>query len=362
MSGRRKLVVGVILGILLPATGIPIWVAVSIAQARPKMERLVRDLHAELRARDPHRRPITGQATEGNAWDDYEEAFRSQTHALDALHRGAHRSKSITPIPWELGYEGLFPYLNEAFELVKLAQRRAYDLLLKEGKPGEAAQVLLDACQFIRDYGYNTTWTTADSAAELFSPATDALKAVIVSPATSPAELRMIARALGDLEASEARGSHLLMREALTIGYGHLREWDTPQSDALKEISPGWRHLWSARLQIVSGYERFVSICRGAREPASSRDRARIQNELLSDPDAEQNPLIVRWLELPFAVGDRLWRARSQLRILRIAAHWRANGELLNLADPLGATFVILTTPAKIKITGQSDFTVEVSR
>src|SRR5262245_57464465 len=123
---RRKAIAVTILAVA--AVGIPIWISLSISRARATLERAVHDLDAELRARDRRRRPITGQASEGNAWDDYAEAFRLEPQALDALHRGAHRSRTVTPIPWHLAYEGAFPNINDAARLMRRVQARAYDL------------------------------------------------------------------------------------------------------------------------------------------------------------------------------------------------------------------------------------------
>jgi hypothetical protein len=389
MRPRRKAAAAVGLGVLFLAIGMTVWLAGSISRGRTKMERGVLALRAELAARDATRPPLTGKTEDGDAWDEYTVAFRAVTAtggedllekfalgregvgrgavepllrslapALAALHRGAHRSRSVVPVRWELGYEFQFPSLQEGKRLLHLARSNAR-ILLEDGQPRAAAEVLLDVCQLSRDYGYNTSFATVDVAAHmLLQPALDGLKVVISSPATGSAELREIERALEILEAGQARDAHLLMNEAMTIGYTVLRNWDAPGPGMESgEIRPGWKHLFSSRLQQLSAFETLVPLFRrkSARETACYMDVVVFQEEMQTLPEAAENPVIGLWVDDLLGGRNEIWITRARMRMLRIAAHWRATDEVLDLPDPFGTRFSIMTSAASLRVSSKAE-------
>jgi hypothetical protein len=168
---------GLIGGVVALLIGAYAFYINSVAERRwAAMERSLQDLRAQSDLRNGPRPVLRGTAVPGSAWDDYspallmmkgasgsgigeyavrgpkadrqkvDEAFAKYGAALDGLRKGVMRADGHYPFKWEQGFAADIPGLLQSQNLGNLAVCRAR-LLAEEGKPREAAELLLDTCQ-----------------------------------------------------------------------------------------------------------------------------------------------------------------------------------------------------------------------
>jgi hypothetical protein len=348
------------------------WIGAVAERRWAEMERKVRELMAETRSREMARPPLRGTAVAGNAWDEYQIAFnelsvlkgqdsilgdfvsrtskadRSKAEplvsahltALDALRRGASRSTAQFATKWEKGFAADIPGLLLSQRLGNVAACRSR-FLIEEGKPREAAELLLDTCQFARDVGYNSMLISEMIAIAIYSIAFEELRDLILSGKLSRDDLLEVERELEQIDRSFVRNGHSMMNEALCAGAGFLMMGGSGV-EQMGLDGPAflmtWRYGFSSRLMLVDAFdyqlERMKRYADGDDKPWA--EMVKVAKELDAEGQQAKNS-ISRMLVQGLTASNRVGRERrAQLRLLRVAAHYRATGEVLDLGDPLG--------------------------
>lgn len=113
-----------------------------------------------------------------------------------------------------------------------------------------------------------------------------------------------------------------------------------------------WRYGFSAHLMKA---EAFATIAAAVKQLQSADERPWAESrdllkKLSAELAAHRNPIIQTAPE-EVLVSDLLHRGhRAQLRILRVAAHYKATGELLDLDDPFGGKLLRHQSEDSLKV------------
>lgn len=167
-----------------------------------------------------------------------------------------------------------------------------------------------------------------------------------------------VARELEILDRSLPGDCHAMRNEAATVGASLLSmaEDGSSAEAALWEDLAGPQHTWrygfSSRLMIAEAVELRADAVRRA---VAAEGRAwPEQRRMLEKIDAEtrdsKNPLVRLPLSGLTHLPEVQHRLRARVRLLRIAAHCKATGEVLELADPFGARLRHAQTSAGLKV------------
>jgi hypothetical protein len=360
----------------------------SVADRRwAAMERSVQELRTLSDLRNGPRPVLRGTAVPGNAWEDYspalasmkgapmsvlgeyvtrgpkadrkklEAALAAHGAALDGLRKGAVRADGSYRIKWQDGFSADIPGLLQSQNLSNLAVCRSR-LLLEEGKAREAAELLLDTCQFARDLGYNQPLISEMISIAIFGIALEELRDLVLGGKLSSSDLAEVARELEILDGSFPQNGQSLTNEAMAAGYTFLKE-----DGNLREIAsfPGggvpwdyylWRTVFPQRLISVDAYfveldymKRFVAAD-GQSWAASHAVGLKAQVEI----GKLKNP-IARMAIPGFSGSNRAGRERRvQIRLLRAAAVYRSTGQVPELEDPFGAKLLSSSPSGKVKV------------
>jgi len=365
----------------------------SVADRRwAEMEKSLQELRRETEARNVARPVLRGTPVPGSAWDDYNPVLRAMkgmphgpvvefigrtpkadrakveailaTHgpALDGLRKGARRADGIYRFKWEDGFTGDIPGLLQSQNLVNLAAGRSR-FLVEEGKPQEAAELLLDAAQFAHDLGYNQVLISEMIAIALYAIVFDELRDLILSGKLSAAELLQVGRELEILDRSFPQHSHSLTNEALAAGFGFAKtNGDVgdllPYAETSVSVSRKfssyllWGILFPKRLTCADAYFVELDFMRRysalADRPWAELQAAGMQGQ--AELQKIRNP--IARVTVPGLLGShRAGRdLRAKLRLLRVATHYRATGEILPLDDPFGTKLRTAQSGGKLKV------------
>lgn len=374
MTTRRRLPLWKLAAILLVGLAalagvVLLWIDSVGARRRAEMEGQVRRLHAEVRARSGLRPPIRGEAIPGSAWDDYElaisgvdaaiqragtqwwtyprlreadqsklDAFmRSQASVLDPLTRGARRTDGNYPYAWEDGLHPRTPDFDGCTPVAHFAVRRA-ELLAKEGRVLEASQLMMDVLQFSRDLDRNSIASAQRSADAVSGIPLPHLKEFLCEGKFKPGELSTLARELDLIDRFMSENQSASTNSVLSLGFELLKpEQERGQSLQIPRREYA-RYLFSKRIGEAEGFERVLN---GVRKADSVRFTSWNQIEsfmilLSADVGIPHHPLVQRTWVTPFWTMQSNRGLRARLRLLRMAAHFRATGEVLDLDDPFG--------------------------
>lgn len=358
---RRKAVAVTILIFVAVGIGTWIWIRTSMDRRWTRMERRIEQLRKEWESRPPERPLLRGgEPVPGDAWGDYARALaldldshydvlgsyaaraekadvmkvvpvvRSAIPALEALQKGARRSACRTPVEWERGNLMLRPDAGKGYLIIQLAVCRAR-LLEEEARSGEAVDLLLDCCQFARDFGHDGVpvegWT-----AKLLDRPLQELARHLTSGGTD--RLPEIARAMEILDDTLPKPGETLRRNLLCWGYTFLfQREELPET--IHGIAPDWRVLYSWRLQQMDAFDVLDDLIRPAPlVRLSSAEGSLIEAKAVQIMDTTRNPLVKHVVEETISASWPAMKALLRLRLIRIVAAWRATGEKLDLADP----------------------------
>jgi hypothetical protein len=125
-----------------------------------------------------------------------------------------------------------------------------------------------------------------------------------------------------------------------------LYSWGVPETPV------EWYFGWSLRLLLADGFLGADRLC-GALECRDTLGWAEACAEWNAPPPPSMprdNPIPPQfeYIEIPF---DLFFRASfAQVRVLRVAAHYRATGELLNLQDPFGSEIQTRKTGSTLRV------------
>jgi hypothetical protein len=300
---------------------------------------------AESRARDPRRPVMRGEAISGSAWTDYEQALdavasvaiddvrrwldgaasdranavailSANESALDFLRAGARKAEGAYPVQWEKGGH-VFP-LVRVRNLTTLAVGRAR-LVMVEGKPQEAADLLLDAAQLAADLGRNATVPSELVALASLGQVFDGLKRLPPDPE--------VGKALAVLDSTFPSHAEAMLNDLALIGVQAI--YVEPDL-----VTPTWRFGFSRRLMMADAWPTLEDMIRrlAAATAAPWGEAQRVAAEIEAQARGRSSNPVVQTAVPPLFQTHRESRAlRAQLRLLR-ALHGGATG----LDDPFG--------------------------
>jgi len=383
---RKKLrgwrLAGVIVGSIVFVLAVAyVWLSVLGSSRWDELEKVCKGRLAETRARDSSRPVLRGTATPGNGWTDYAvaikeldqihsserfipgqylerrpEADRSKVEALlfahpavvERVRQGVMRESGQYPHAWEDGYAARIPGLvscQMAAALV-LCDARFHT---EAGKVREAAEIVLDVCQYARDMAHNGSLLLEMISIALYNQALDELRDLVLSGKLTPEDLREIDRELELLDRSFPSNALVLRNEALGLGWSMVKEQTSETGGAARSLSvfggPGRLMMADAFID----YERAMkSLADLESKPWPEVQRG--ESEIAAEFGKSWNPIKKALLSGP-VTGYRVIRERrAQLRLLRIAVRYRATGEVSVLDDPFGATLRTARTGDRLKI------------
>jgi len=347
-------IVGIVVAVIvLSIVALVVWASVAGIRKFERMREKSRAYLAEVRASDDRRPVLRGTVEKGNAWDDYalaqaevkkfakanrlgeivdgspkadpeiaKEALAAHGAAIELLRRGAAREASRYPYDWEQGVDMKTPSLMVAIYTANFGILKAR-ALIAEGKPREAAGVLLDLCQYGRDFSADGIMISyMVGIALLMTPFNDIRDHLDKFDA---AALEDLDKGLETLDGSFPDYGKTLMNEALLFG-GLLNE------SAVGGSGP-------AKLLHADAVER-ISESMAAAAKAETLSWAEAQKELQrieTEATKTWNPISRIASPSMIKSGSIGRQRRAQLRLLRIAIHLKATGKLLDLDDPFGA-------------------------
>jgi len=386
LSGRKlTLLIAMALSLVLLAYALYIH---SVASRRwTEMQQSVQELRLQSDLRNGPRSVLRGAAVPGSAWEDYSPALATMksaptgvlsecvnrspkadrkkletalaTHgtAIDGLRKGAMRANGAYCVKWEDGFAADIPGLLQSQNLVNLAACRSR-LLIEEGQPREAAELLLDACQFASDLGFNEVILPEMISIAIYGIALDELRDLILSRKLSRTDLAEIVRELEILDGSFPQHGHSMMNEAMMAGTtflkddGSLHDLDSWAGGGLDWRYWMWRSVFPQRLICADSY--FVELDYMKRfAPTDAQSWAETEAVALqSQGEAAKLKNPISRVIIPGLLGaTRAGRERrTQLRILRAAAQYQATGEMPDLADPFGAKLFSSLQGQKVKV------------
>jgi hypothetical protein len=231
-------------------------------------------------------------------------------------------------------------------------------LLVEEGKLREAAELLLDTCQFARDLGYNQVLISEMISIAIAGLAIDELRDVILSGKLSKDDLVEVARELEILYGSFPRNGHSMMNEAMAAGYW-FQKWDGNIQD-LNYVGESrvnatyflWRTVFTQRLICADAY--FIELEYMKRIAAADEESWAVVEAVGSKAQVEtsklKNPIAQTMVPGLFSSSRPGRERRTHLQLLRAAAHYRATGQVPDLEDPFGARLLASEQGGKVKV------------
>jgi hypothetical protein len=346
------------------------------------MDREVARLVAEASSRNGPRPVVWGEATPGNAWDDYvlgledllttpiqtpgnlrafagragtadraqvERELAAHGKALDHLVRGAHRTEARLLFKWDA--ESILPYGGEGL-LRKLGELSICRIrfLREKGDPGAALGALLETAQFARDAASNSSSEYEWEGLGVLDLVLSELEDLVLSHRLKDADLEALEPALQTLDTSLARDGGALLNDVAGFGCFLKREDPYLEADGTyikrRPLSPGWQHAFSMALFKTDAFNRWRDAAMThAAGGAWGWDEARkvyAQNAALLERPPEN--LAVNRLTAPSLETIRQREAR--LALLRMAVQFLRTGKAEPLPDPFGALVDPATVPA----------------
>jgi hypothetical protein len=284
--------------------------------------------------------------------EEIEAVFARFQGALDAFRRGVAR-ETLTRVVWSEGAPQRHYPPRESLDLSYVAAYRARRLE-ELGRFRESWELILDTCRFDTDV----------EALIALDVAHLELARILRSPRLTPEEAKEIEKELEILDRDFPSLARPLEELLVSLGKALLRsrggEVELVTINGYPEAESGWRQGFSKRLAQV---EEFEEADRSTAELLSwgslpwpeEKRRWQAFNDL-RDARNRSWDTIMHSFESDRDDSNLPYRgARAQLRILRVAAHFRATGEILDLADPFGDRLETRRTGDALRIVSAGD-------
>jgi hypothetical protein len=369
--------------LLLVALGVGFWVYSLRDRKWAALLARVDELSAEIEPPRFERLPLGRPMLPGNAWDDYLQAFPPRTGAppdnfsfivpflhrkqeanrakveelvsrysasIDLLSSGVRRQEARIPrtqLPPNY-LQGISDYDARNLNTLGIAKAR---LLADAGKMPEALDLLIDVCAHGRDIAQLGFGSETSAGIALMQSAFRELRDILQSRDVTKEDLLLLDHRLQGVDDHFPGPGRDLENDLKGLGILFIDEdLDDTAHHTIngKRERRSWRFLYSSRLQAATGFsvaDRLVrQILEAGNQPwsvqyaaieAASRELSESKDEILS----------VRF-QLHRAIWDH--QARAALRLLRVAAHYRATGDILELADPFGGTLRTLDSEGSL--------------
>jgi hypothetical protein len=265
---------------------------------------------------------------------------------LDRLHEGARRC-AASPAEFPPGWRGEWDQPTLCFLMNCCVLRARRDR--ESGGPWNAAETLLDSLQLARFWASSGKGDNRVDALHSLDPSLDELRDILARETLSR---DLLLRIDGELEALDAA-----LRSPTSYLLPALARWaeglETADLDTqlMHEAPYRWRYLLPTRLMLADAFEFYDRHVRRLldSEKKSYLDMARNANQLYREREASKNPLLYSdgsvARELDWVGLERA----AQFRLLRVAARYRATGEILQLNDPFGRDFIHSRTENRMR-------------
>lgn len=374
----------ILAGIIAVAGG-SFWFWVKSVEHREwrAIEMRVAEWAKELEARRGARIPLRGTPTPGDAWKDYVRAITvldkkepldlldafidrkpeaslsrvqailaNQASALEYLRLGVRRE--------EVQYPGLEavdtddPSLLPVFqaqELSRVAIAKAI-LLADEGRNREAAELLLDVCQFSQDIARLGSIHSEREGLDILVFALRQIRDIVTKVNLDAQTLQQIDRELALIERWPSLRSLVFLRELARTGADLIN--DSTLDNALRKRREAaansvslWRYGFSRRLFEARAYSRFEDWVREAiiAESGPWQAERTFYKKLRQEDRAGE-----LWTTPRNAYPGEQRRVIAHLRLLRVAAQFRATGSIHLLDDPFGSKLKAKETGGVLRI------------
>jgi hypothetical protein len=253
---------------------------------------------------------------------------------LDRLHEGARRC-AATPTDFPPGWRGEWDDTTLRF-IMNCCVLRARQLREKQA-PLEAAETLLDSLQLARFWAASGKGDNRVDALHALTQPLDELRDILARETLSRDRLRSIEGELEPLEAA-LRSPTSYLEPALARWAEGLEAWDFDGTQLLSEAPYRWRYLLPKHLMKAEAFEFLDRQVRRllADEGKSYLEMAGHVKQLYRQMEESKNPIL---RSAPPVVRQLEWvglERMAEFRLLRVAARYRASGEILKLKDPYG--------------------------
>ncbi len=366
---RRVALILLLLAPILLVAGAWLWVTAAESRRWAQLERRVAELERETAERRRPRQVLRSPAVPGDAWTDYLPAIglvqnldlgAAQRHAystdeaslpevralvapylpaVDRMRQGTRRAESHrTKAPVDgLAEAGARLHSTLALACVSACHAR---LLAADGKAGEAADLLLDLAMYAQDVAEDGTTLSVDVGGTTSAIALQGLRSLLTRGRLSSEECLRLDRDLAQLDAMAPRFGPVLLARLHYFGTWILNggklellhgAGNIPTGTTIK---PGWRDAFSLSLMQASGFDQtdaWTSRLLAPNEGSLADEEARWKKAFEDREDAK-NPYFRLFTNNDGMPNFRLLREqRARLRLVRLAVHYRATGEFLEL-------------------------------
>ena len=381
-----------LLFLLLLLVGLGIAFSIRSVRERKWAELLARVEELASRLAPPEVEPLPFGRTlvPGNAWEDYDEALpwkpgqpppiisgkinrylyrrpegnRSEVEALlvqysespESLSKGARRREARLILPGGLLRADASRMIRggvNSQDLTSLCIARAR-FLAEAGKAAESLELLMDVCVYARDLSQTGLPSDFNWGMSAFQSAFTELHHQIQTIDLDAAQLLELDRRLQVLDERFPGPGREMEHDLLQLGLLFIRE---DQDDRAHHIINGkrsrrsWRWCFSSRLQAAAGFffaEDWAGRVRAAHALPWSEER-RILDAAYGELRAFPDEIIA--YSFPGVYGpQRTHQVRAALRVLRVAAHVRASGQVLELDDPFGGRIRTVESDGVLRI------------
>jgi hypothetical protein len=266
---------------------------------------------------------------------------------LDRLHEGARRC-AATPADFPPGWRGEWDDTTLRF-ILNCCMLRARGFREK-GALFEACETLLDSLQLARFWAASGKGDNRGDALRALTQPLDELRDILARETLSKDQLRSIEGELGPIDAA-LRSPTSYLQPALARWAEGLEALELENTQLLNEAPYRWRYLLPKHLMKAEAFEFFDRQVRRllADEGNSYLEMAEHLKQCCEQAEESKNP-ILRFET--FFTRQMDWvglEQMAQVRLLRVAARYRADGEILRLKDPYGGEFLHSKSGTRMK-------------
>lgn len=281
----------------------------------------------------------------------YEEIVKEQLPLLEHLRLGAQRSNGQYPYKWEFGEE--YPSQLRSRMLANLAIAQA-SILTKDGKPQEAADLLLDATVFARDSSTIGPLLSSAVGLAIYSTVFEGFRNLIASGKLTQEQYADLARKLEAVERDLPPVNATLSNELLSIGLGVLLrstgEYNEGWQSRAKE--GGWRYVAFPQKTILEAFEQSEALMQRYEnvDPTNFAAAKREIDAISVEAQKSPNPIVRESIPGLARVTVSRREALTTLRLLRAGMMFRATGNVPTIADPFGMNLFFKQEAGSLKI------------
>jgi hypothetical protein len=215
--------------------------------------------------------------------------------------------------------------------------------LLDEGKSREGLELALDLLKFAEDVAADGDERAQVTAWHFQETAMIVLEHALQGDRLTAEHCRQIDRELAQLDATFPRLAPVLLGRLEQYGTWILKEASLTDLVGCRAgnapIAAGWRELYSERLMKIAAFDRVDAlITQLLRSDQGRTSEEMAQRDALDAGREEAKNAYVRIFTNPSYIpkSGRSRSLRSWMRTIRIAAHFGATGEALDLIDAEG--------------------------